>query len=48
MRANRAFMDKGSTKQLSFFWFPSRDRILTNAWEMKIYNLLNYLNHPTF
>jgi EpsI family protein len=40
---NRAFMEKGATKQLSYFWFPSRDRVLTNAWEMKWYNFWDAL-----
>ena len=40
---NRAFMEKGPHKQLSYFWFPSRDRILTNAWEMKWYNFWDAL-----
>jgi EpsI family protein len=43
MRVNRAFMEKGATKQLSYFWFPSRDRVLTNAWEMKWYNFWDAL-----
>ena len=36
-------MEKGAYKQLSYFWFPSRDRVLTNAWEMKIYNFWDAL-----
>jgi EpsI family protein len=40
---NRAFMEKGATKQLSYFWFPQRDRVLTNAWELKWYNFLDSL-----
>jgi EpsI family protein len=36
-------MEKGATKQLSYFWFPSRDRVLTNAREMKIYNFWDAL-----
>ncbi len=43
MRVNRAFMEKGAYKQLSYFWFPSRDRVLTNAWEMKWYNFWDAL-----
>jgi EpsI family protein len=30
-------MEKGGYRQLSYFWFPMRDRILTNAYEMKLY-----------
>ena len=40
---NRAVIEKGSTKQLSYYWFPSRDRILTNAYQMKIYNFWDAL-----
>jgi EpsI family protein len=40
---NRAFMEKGPHKQLSYFWFPSRDRVLTNAWEMKWFNFWDAL-----
>jgi EpsI family protein len=43
MRVNRAFMEKGAYKQLSYFWFPQRDRVLTNAWEMKWYNFWDAL-----
>jgi EpsI family protein len=40
---NRAVMEKGASKQLSYFWFPQRDWVLTNAWEMKIYNFWDAL-----
>jgi EpsI family protein len=43
MRVNKAFMEKGAYKQLSYFWFPQRDRVLTNAWELKIYNFWDAL-----
>ena len=43
MRVNRAFMEKGAYKQLSYFWFPQRDRILTNGYELKIYNFWDAL-----
>jgi EpsI family protein len=36
-------MEKGAYKQLSYFWFPQRDRVLTNAWELKIYNFWDAL-----
>ncbi|MBN1545810.1 MAG: VPLPA-CTERM-specific exosortase XrtD, partial [Syntrophaceae bacterium] len=38
MPVNRAFMQKGAARQLSYFWFPMRGRVLTNAYEMKIFN----------
>ena len=37
MRVNRAFMQKGAYKQLSYYWFPQRGRILTNAYQLKIF-----------
>jgi EpsI family protein len=40
---NRAVMEKGASKQLSYFWFPQRDRVLTNAWELKWYNFWDAL-----
>jgi EpsI family protein len=36
MTVNKALMEMGAAKQLSFFWFPQRDRVLTNAWELKV------------
>lgn len=40
---NRAFIQKGDYKQLSYYWFPMRGRVLTNMWEMKIYNFWDAL-----
>jgi exosortase D (VPLPA-CTERM-specific) len=40
---NRAFIQKGDYKQLSYYWFPMRGRVLTNIWEMKIYNFWDAL-----
>ena len=40
---NRAVMEKGASKQLSYFWFPQRGRVLTNAWELKWYNFVDAL-----
>lgn len=37
MPVNRAFMQKGDTRQLTYYWFPQRGRILTNAYELKLY-----------
>jgi EpsI family protein len=37
MRVNRAFMQKAGYRQLSYYWFPQRGRILTNAYQLKIY-----------
>jgi len=43
MPVNRAFMQKGDTKQLSYFWFPMRGRVATNMWEMKLFNFWDAL-----
>ena len=43
MTVNRAIMEKGGDHQLSYFWFPARGRILTNAWEMKFYTFWDSL-----
>lgn len=40
---NRAFIQKGDYKQLSYYWFPMRGRVLTNIWEMKMYNFWDAL-----
>ena len=37
MEVNRALMQKGDYKQLSYYWFPQRGRILTNAYQLKIF-----------
>ncbi|TRZ88379.1 MAG: VPLPA-CTERM-specific exosortase XrtD [Methanosarcinales archaeon] len=34
---NRAVMEKDGHKQLVYYWFPQRGRILTNAYQLKIY-----------
>jgi exosortase D (VPLPA-CTERM-specific) len=40
---NRAIMEKSGYRQLSYFWFPARGRILTNAYEMKLYTFWDSL-----
>ena len=40
---NRAIMEKGGHRQLSYFWFPGRGRVMTNAWEMKLYTFWDSL-----
>ncbi len=34
---NRALMEKTGIKQLVYYWFPQRGRILTNAYQLKIF-----------
>ena len=43
MPVNRAFMQKGDYKQLTYYWFPMRGRILTNAYQMKMYTFWDAL-----
>ena len=43
MRVNKAFIEKGAYKQLSYFWFPMRGRVLTNIWQMKWYTFWDAL-----
>jgi EpsI family protein len=43
MPVNRAYMLKGDFRQLSYYWFPPRDRILTNAYQLKLYNFWDAL-----
>jgi len=37
MTVNRVVMDKDGRQMLAYFWFPARGRILTDAYEMKIF-----------
>jgi len=37
MKANRVFMQKNLHKQLCYYWFPQRGRILTNVYQLKIF-----------
>ncbi|MFZ2397692.1 MAG: VPLPA-CTERM-specific exosortase XrtD [Smithella sp.] len=39
----RAIMEKSGSRQLVYFWFNQRGRILTNAYQMKIYNFWDAL-----
>jgi len=36
-------MIKSGYRQLSYYWFPQRDRILTNAYQLKLYNFWDAL-----
>ena len=37
MPVSRAFMQKLDQRQLSFYWSPQRGRILTTAYQLKIF-----------
>lgn len=43
MTVNRAIMEKNGQQQISYFWFPTRGRILANAWEIKLYTFWDAL-----
>ena len=38
LRTNRAFMEKSGARNLVYYWFPQRGRILTNLYQVKLYN----------
>jgi EpsI family protein len=40
---NRAFMEKAGQRELVYYWFPMRGRILTNLYQLKIYNFWDAL-----
>ena len=40
---NRAVMQLGSNRQITYYWFPVRGRILNNAYQLKIYNFWDAL-----
>lgn len=44
MPVKRAVMEKDGRKQLSYYWFPQRGRILTNAYQLKIYAFWDAIN----
>jgi len=39
----RALLEKAGERQLAYFWFPARGRVLTNAWELKLYTFWDAL-----
>ena len=43
MLVNRAFMQKMDYKQLSYYWFLQRGRVLTNAYQMKFFTFWDAL-----
>ncbi len=43
VRVNRAFIQKGDEKQLSYFWFPMRGQVATNMWQIKLFNFWDAL-----
>jgi EpsI family protein len=43
IRVNRAYMQKGGSKELTYYWFPQRGRIVTNLFQLKLYTFWNAL-----
>jgi exosortase D (VPLPA-CTERM-specific) len=43
LRVNRAVMQQGKQYQLSYYWFSQRGRILTNAYQVKLYGFWDAL-----
>ncbi|MBW2090260.1 MAG: EpsI family protein [Deltaproteobacteria bacterium] len=43
MDVNRAVMQSGRNRQITYYWFPVRGRILYNAYQLKIYNFWDAL-----
>jgi exosortase D (VPLPA-CTERM-specific) len=40
---SRAFMSKSGQRQLTYYWFPQRGRILTNLFQLKLYGFWDAL-----
>lgn len=43
IRINRAFMEKSGARQLVYYWFPQRGRVLTDLYQVKLYNFWDAL-----
>jgi len=43
MKVNRAVMQLGQNRQVTYYWFSCRGRILYNAYQLKIYNFWDAL-----
>jgi exosortase D (VPLPA-CTERM-specific) len=43
IEVNRAFMEKSGSRQLIYFWFPQRGRILTSLFQVKLYSFWDAL-----
>ncbi len=39
----RALIQQNGTRQVTYYWFPMRGRVLANAYQMKLYNFLDAL-----
>jgi exosortase D (VPLPA-CTERM-specific) len=43
LQTNRAFIGKSGVKQLTYFWFPQRGRVLTSLTQVKLYSFWDAL-----
>lgn len=43
MPVNRAVMEKSGYRQIAYYWFPQRGRILTNGYQLKLYTFWDAL-----
>jgi exosortase D (VPLPA-CTERM-specific) len=43
MQVNRAFMEQAGDRELVYYWFPMRGRILTRLYQLKIYTFWDSL-----
>jgi len=43
IKVNRAFMTKMGRRKLTYYWFPQRGRILTNAYQLKLFTFWDAL-----
>jgi exosortase D (VPLPA-CTERM-specific) len=43
MRINRAFIEKTGAKELTYYWFAQRGRVLTNLYQVKLYSFWDAL-----
>ncbi len=42
-KVKRALLVQPGTRELAYYWFPMRGRILTSAYQMKLYNFIDAL-----
>jgi exosortase D (VPLPA-CTERM-specific) len=45
MKVNRTLIRNGDNRQLVYYWFPCRGRILTNLYQLKLYTFWDALTH---
>ena len=43
VRVSRAYMQKNGVRELTYYWFPQRGRVLTNIFQLKLYTFWNAL-----